>query len=111
MTGGPGSDVLIGGPGHDQFCYNGDDDLDRILDFETGIDKIALSSIQYLHGVVIELVQSEAPVALTADSTFLYNVINGILSYDADGVGAAAAVQISQLNTGLTLAVNDFIFF
>ena len=41
----------------------------------------------------------------------MYNANNGIVSYDDDGTGAGAAVQLVQLNAGLTLQASDFIFF
>jgi Ca2+-binding RTX toxin-like protein len=39
----------------------------------------------------------------------IYNSKTGGLSYDADGNGAAAAVQIAVLGTGLALTNADFI--
>ena len=48
--------------------------------------------------------------AQSADSTFLYDPATGVLRYDPDGNGAAAAVGLAQLNTGLTLSISDFGF-
>jgi hypothetical protein len=56
-------------------------------------------------------VQGVAPVATGTNSTFLYNSNDGILSFDIDGTGAAAAVVLAQLNAGLTLAAGDFVFY
>jgi Ca2+-binding RTX toxin-like protein len=112
LIGGSDADTLLGGNGADQFRYNGGETgLDRILDFESGSDRIALSATTFAHSATLAFAQGGAPVATTANSTFLYDSNTGILSYDADGTGAGAAVQIAQLNAGLTLSVGDFAFF
>jgi Ca2+-binding RTX toxin-like protein len=112
LIGGSGNDQLQGGSGADQFRYNGGESgLDRVLDFVSGSDKIALSGSGFVHTGTIDFVQNGAPAPTSTNSTFLYNVNNGIVSYDADGTGAGAAVQLAQLNAGLTLAAADFIFF
>lgn len=111
LIGRSGADLLQGGAGADQFRYNGGETgLDRVLDFVSGQDKIVLSSTGFVRTATVDFVQSGAPAASSVNSTFLYNVNNGIVSYDADGTGAGAAVQIAQLNAGLTLAGGDFIF-
>jgi serralysin len=112
LIGGSGADILLGGSGADQFRYmGGETGLDRILDFASGSDKIALSATGFVHTATVAFVSTGAPAPTTGNSTFLYNVNNGILSYDADGTGAGAAVQLAQLNAGLTVAAGDFIFF
>jgi Ca2+-binding RTX toxin-like protein len=112
LTSGSGADLLLGGNGADQFRYNSDETgLDRILDFTSGSDKIALSGAGFVHTATADFVSDASPVAVSTNSTFLYNSQNGILSFDADGTGAGAAIQIAQLNAGLTLAASDFIFF
>jgi len=111
LAGFGGADTMLGGDGNDRFYYNGyETGLDRILDFASGADKIVLSSTRFVHTATVDFIQSGAPVATSTNSTFLYNVNNGIVSYDADGTGAGAAVQLAQLNAGLTLAWSDFIF-
>jgi serralysin len=112
LIGGAGADLLIGGNGADQFRYaGGETGYDRIIDFVAGTDKIALSGTGFVHTATIAFVSSGAPVATTANSTFLYDVNTGIVSYDADGNGGGAAVQLAQLNTGLNLTVGDFVFY
>jgi serralysin len=112
LIGRSGADLLQGGAGADQFRFAGDETgLDRILDFTSGADKIALSSTGFVRTATVDFIQSGAPAATSTNSTFLYNVNNGIVSYDADGTGAGAAVQIAQLNAGLTLAATDFLFY
>lgn len=116
LIGKGGSDTLLGGAGADTFRYvgrgpDGENGFDRILDFTSGTDRISLSSATYGQTLTFELVQGGTPIATTANSTFLYNVNTGMLTYDADGVGAGLSVGIAQLNAGLTLTVGDFVFF
>ncbi len=111
LIGGSGADILLGGAEADQFRYNGGETgYDRILDFTVGVDKIALANTGFTHTATIDYIATGAPVATSSNSTFLYDVNSGILSYDADGNGTVAAVQLAQLNTGLTLTVSDFVF-
>jgi Ca2+-binding RTX toxin-like protein len=112
LIGGSGDDLLIGGNGADQFRYSGaETGLDRILDFVSGSDRIALSTAGFAHTATVDFVSSGTPAATTGNSTFLYDVNSGIVSYDADGTGAAAAIQLAQLNAGLSLSAGDFIFY
>jgi Ca2+-binding RTX toxin-like protein len=112
ITGGGGFDILFGGAGADQFRYGaGNNGLDRIYDFTSSMDKVALLGSAFVHSATVAFVSGATPIATGAQSTFLYNINNGILSYDADGSGAGAAVAIAQLNAGLTLSAGDFIFY
>ena len=112
LLGRSGADLLIGGNGADQFRYaGGEGGFDRIIDFVSGSDKIALRDAGFAQTATIAFVAGVAPVATTANSTFLYNSTDGILSFDVDGTGGAAAVILTQLNAGLTLAAGDFIFY
>jgi serralysin len=110
VIGRSGADELQGGAGADQFGYvGGETGLDRILDFQSGVDQIILSSAFYHPTATVAFVNGTS--ATSANSTFLYDSSTGIVSFDADGNGAAAAVQIAQLNTGMILAASDFGFF
>lgn len=107
LEGGNGSDLLIGGNGADQFRYFGvTAGLDRIIDFESGVDKMAFAN--FTPPAMVSFVAGTAPVS--TNFTFLYDPSTGIVSADFDGTGSQAAVQFAQLNTGLTLSVSDFIF-
>ena len=108
LIGGSGADLLIGGNGADTFRYNGGETgYDRIIDFTPGTDRISISTAFALNGTLS--FQANAGIgATTANSTFVYNTTNGIVSYDADGTGNGAAVNLAQLNVGLTLTLADF---
>jgi trimeric autotransporter adhesin len=110
LIGGSGADELHGGAGADQFRYlGGETGLDRILDFQSGADRILLSGAFYSPTGTVAFVNGSS--ATSASSAFLYDAGTGILSFDADGNGAGAAVQIAQLNMGMSLAAGDFGFF
>jgi RTX calcium-binding nonapeptide repeat (4 copies) len=109
LIGGSGADELFGGTGGDKFRYTGTETggIDRIYDFTSGQDRISLSTAFSLNGV-LSFEANAGLGATTANSTFVYNTSNGIVSYDFDGNGAGAAVNLAQLNLGLTLVLADF---
>jgi Ca2+-binding RTX toxin-like protein len=109
LTGGSGSDELIGGNGSDVFRYNGGETgLDRIYDFTSGTDRISISSVGFQLNGTLSFVSNAGIGATSANSTFVYNTSNGIVSYDADGNGTGASVNLAQLNLGLALTLADF---
>jgi Ca2+-binding RTX toxin-like protein len=117
-----GNDVLTGGSGTDKFVFDtkpGIGNVDRITDFDTAHDYIYLdnaifttigsgsfSSPKRLYGTYFE-----SGVGVKADDSndhILYDTGSGALSYDADGNGSLAPVQIAQLSPGLDLSHWDF---
>jgi Ca2+-binding RTX toxin-like protein len=112
LVGDSGNDLLQGGAGADLFRYlGGETGLDRILDFTANVDKLQVSSAYYAPVGTLQFVSGPGAAATSANSTFIYDTNTGIVSFDHDGTGGDAAVQLAQLNTGLTLTVNDFGFF
>lgn len=113
LTGGGSADELLGGAGEDVFRYlGGETGFDRIYDFTSGQDRIALSTLAFTPTPLYALVQGALPVANSTNSTFLYNSANGMLHFDVDGTGPIAPVALAQLNAGLTLGLfSDFTFF
>ena len=51
-----------------------------------------------------------AQVATQAYAQLLFNATTGVLSIDADGTGAGAAVEIGTIGIGATLTAADFLF-
>ncbi len=112
IIGGSGADTLLGGNGTDLFRYEGGETgFDRILDFVSGTDKIALRSAFFTPTGTVDFVSGGSVVATSANSTILYDTNTGIVWYDDDGTGAGAAVAIAQLNPGQTFAAGDFLFY
>jgi Ca2+-binding RTX toxin-like protein len=86
--------------------------LDRITDFEIGIDKIAIDRSYYAAvGPIGTLPNYAFGSAASPDASdrILYNSANGVISYDADGSGPIAALPFAQVTAGLALSASDFL--
>lgn len=114
IAGGPGNDVLTGGAGADTFAFtappNATANVDRLPDFTSGTDKIALSRSAFSAlspGALSAAAFVQAMGAVTSEQHVIYNQATGILSYDADGNGSGAAVALAQLKPGQALTAQD----
>jgi beta-glucanase (GH16 family) len=123
ISGGPGNDFLYGGPGHDtltgnigrdNFVFDNafDGSIDRITDFSVADDTIRIERDVF---VGVPGGRSLAPSAFysgaaahDASDRIIYDSSTGAVSYDSDGNGPAAAVQIAEIATGLNLTARDF---
>jgi uncharacterized delta-60 repeat protein len=117
LAGGLGNDTLIGGSGQDTFAFNstlGAGNIDTITDFNVADDTIRLSKGIFTTLTTPGVLAAEAFKILgnggveDGSDHLLYNTATGSLSYDADGSGAGAAVQIAILGTGLAMTNADF---
>ncbi|MBT9100005.1 hypothetical protein KFZ76_20090 [Methylovulum psychrotolerans] len=117
LAGGLGNDTLTGGAGKDIFAFNstlGINNIDTLTDFNVADDTIRLENGIFTTLTTPGVLAAEAFKILgnggSEDSTdhLLYNTATGALSYDADGSGAAAAVQIAILGKGLAMTNADF---
>ncbi|SDB46048.1 calcium-binding protein [Bauldia litoralis] len=113
ISGGLGRDIMTGGKGADGFYFKEDyalDQTDVIRDFEVGKDIIYLSAAWFPElGATVDSAEfATGSAALLASHRLIYNDQNGILSYDKDGVGGAAAVEIAKIGKGLALSYLDF---
>ncbi|WP_342154924.1 hypothetical protein [Methylorubrum sp. SB2] len=115
LKGGAGADVLIGGAGRDTFVFdvspNGGQ-VDHIKDFNVADDTIALKAALFTGVSAANLKTTFHDVTnakVEADDRLLYNHDTGVLSYDADGSGKAAALQIAVIDTKAVLTVHDFV--
>jgi Ca2+-binding RTX toxin-like protein len=124
LTGGSGNDTLIdgmgsdtvsGGSGMDSFSFSSPTDgIDIITDFSVVDDTIVVSASGFGGGLVAgaaitadQFVLGSA--AVDASDRFIYNSTTGALSFDVDGTGGTAQVQIAFLARGLTLTNNDIL--
>jgi len=118
LNGGGGADFLQGFGGADTFAFTtalGGGNVDTILDFTPGTDKIRLGGG---NGEPFALLASEAlslsalrigAAAADANDYIIYNSATGALFFDADGNGAGAAVQFATLAANLNLTAADFV--
>ncbi|MCX5952632.1 MAG: calcium-binding protein [Cyanobacteria bacterium] len=121
IIGGQGNDTISGGLGTDLFLYyHTTEGTDTITDFTSGSDRLAFRGntsggsnfFNFAPGASLTLgtnfITSGSPG--TTGPTFIF--ISGVLSYDADGSGTGAAVNIANF-TGTSTAVNasDIKFF
>ena len=112
-----GADTLSGSGGADRFVFStalGAGNIDRITDFQAGLDKIFLNDAAFA-GLALGALPAGAFRAslagLAADATdrIIYETDTGRLMFDRDGTGAAGYAQFAQLQPGLSLAFNDFV--
>ena len=109
IIGGLGNDSLTGGAGADSFVFNTAlselTNLDTILDFVSGTDKIqlskgsiftALSAITNGQSINANMwLEAANHAATSANQRIIHDTVTGGLYYDADGSGAGAAVEIA----------------
>jgi Ca2+-binding RTX toxin-like protein len=114
LDGKGGSDALAGLGGADQFLFDtalGAGNVDRLLDFQSATDKIALDDAVFT-GLGLGTLAAGAFVTGAAagdgNDRIIYNSTTGALLFDADGTGGGAAVQFAQLGAGTILVASDF---
>ena len=126
LAGGLGKDVLTGGKGRDLFVFDAKIDrtsktkkqIDKIMDFSVHDDGIQLDNAIFTKlgkkGTASKPAQiskdffKAGTKAADANDYLVYNKKTGALSYDADGSGSKAAIQIATLGKNLKLTEKDF---
>jgi Calx-beta domain/RTX calcium-binding nonapeptide repeat (4 copies) len=114
LNGGLGRDVLIGGLGSDRFVFaSRNQRIDRINDFLPVADTILVSARGFGGGLRrgrLPAVQFRVgAVARDANDRFIYNRATGVLSFDANGIGAGARIPIAVLDAGLAMSAADIL--
>ncbi len=86
---------------------------DTLTDFSVADDTLQLENAVFRKlaspGVLKAANFVKATVAHDLNDYLVYNPATGALSYDADGNGAGAAVQIALLGVNLALTNADFV--
>jgi Ca2+-binding RTX toxin-like protein len=113
LAGGGGADTLAGGTGADVFRYGAAaEGADVITDFVAGQDAIWLSAAGFGGGLVAG---GAVPITFGAAAVgagvpqFLYDAAVGLLAWDADGAGGAAAQALATLTNLPALAAGDIV--
>jgi Ca2+-binding RTX toxin-like protein len=126
ITGNGGSNVIAGKGGHDTLRGNGGADfflfdtppsiaanLDTVADFSAAADTIRLDRSVFAALGLGQLDADafiKAAAAADAEDRIIFNAANGLLSYDRDGTGAAAAVAFARLSGNQSaLSHTDFV--
>ncbi len=120
LFGGLGSDRMAGGAGRDAFVF--DSALNSITNHDTIVDFVAADdTVRLDHRIFTALGQTSGTLAAAtffasatglahdASDRIVYNTSTGILSYDADGIGAGAAVRFAQLTGAPAITNADFL--
>lgn len=108
IAGGTGRDRLTGGAGPDAFIYRtAAEGGDRITDFDgAGGDRLIFTMAGFGGATAI----LSGATTNTAHVGLFFNTATGVLSYDADGSGAAARVTVATLAGVTALAWDDTLF-
>ena len=115
LVGGTGNDILSGGTGKDIFKFDSSltANTDKVTDFVVIDDTIQLENAIFTKlkttGVLNAGNFVNAATAADADDYVIYNPTTGGVTYDADGTGAGAGVQIALLGVNLALTHADFV--
>ncbi|SDK14013.1 Hemolysin-type calcium-binding repeat-containing protein [Methylophilus rhizosphaerae] len=125
LTGGGGADTFVFGKVYEQVVTGSSTTVqtytntafnltgvDTITDFTRGTDKIELHLDQYsqLAGFNASMLRvNSTGTAQDANDYLVYNTTTHTLSYDADGNGSGAAVDIAVLTGVNTVSTSDFI--
>jgi Ca2+-binding RTX toxin-like protein len=105
LIGGLGNDTLNGGKGNDLLVFNSfNQGVDTITDFSVKEDSLVFSAAGFGGNLVAGKVTSQMFILGTAATSsshrFIYNVGNGDLFYDSDGVGGNEQEKIARLGSG-----------
>ncbi|WP_052003345.1 Ig-like domain-containing protein [Microvirga sp. BSC39] len=122
LYGGAGKDVLNGGGGQDVFVFdskpNKKTNLDKVADFSVADDSIWLEN--KIFAKLGKKGSETAPAQLKksffvigdkakdGDDYLIYSKKTGKLSFDVDGSGSKAAVEIATLSKKLAMTHKDF---
>ena len=117
LDGAEGSDTLTGGLGGDGFILSSKVGIDKIIDFESGIDLLLVDAIEFGLFDTESLQGHDGGVASAAEfamvelgeiyqqssnATFIFDKNDGSLSVDLDGSGTLDSTQIAFFDLTLS---------
>ncbi|NKJ43557.1 cadherin domain-containing protein [Novosphingobium sp. SG720] len=118
LVGSAGADTMTGGTGNDRFRFDVMETTarrDTITDFTAGQDSIEIrrsiftAFAGHAAGALTAGELALGPVATTPDQHLIYDQSTGVLSYDADGSGAGAAIELAVLTGHPALVAGDIL--
>jgi Ca2+-binding RTX toxin-like protein len=116
LNGGLGNDIMTGGSGSDSFIFDSQlgptPNIDRIVDFSVGIDKIEIHRDFSFPGLTpgeLDAAQFAVGAATGAGPQIVYNASTGALFYDSNGAGAGGSTQFAVLTGAPVLTNQDFL--
>ena len=115
LEGGRGHDTLTGGSGLDTFVFRNASNRhsDTIVDFQPGVDKIALDHVAFANlgtpGVLADAAYWDGAGAHDRSDRIVYNPETGVITYDPDGRGSGSPVTIATVAVGTDLSHADFL--
>ena len=115
INGGRGNDTLIGLGGRDTFAFSSAlsaDNVDRVADFTSGVDRIGLATDVFAAVTDGGITSAEFVIgtaARDADDRLIYDQATGRLFYDADANGSGETVLFAVLTPGTVLGASDFV--
>ena len=114
LDGGDGNDVLNGGIGADTFVFSsklGPGNIDKITDFEVGIDGIWLSAKVFKHLPLGPLAADyfvRGSKAADKNDHIVYDARKGLLIYDDNGSKKGGEHVFAKLDKDTDLHNSDF---
>jgi Ca2+-binding RTX toxin-like protein len=120
IVGGAGADTITTGTGQDYVYFQGQaEGKDTITDWRaSGFDLLVIDEPSFGGGMTAGLFLSQGAnigrfvngtAATAAFGQFIWNSATSTLSWDADGTGGGAAVQIVTLTGVTNLAASDIL--
>jgi Ca2+-binding RTX toxin-like protein len=123
LSGGDGNDILIGnigrdtlkgGEGKDVFRFDVlQEQRDKIVDFNVAEDTLQFSAAAFNIGLNVDSAITSARLRIgakanTPEQRFVFNPVNGVLSFDRDGSESAfSQINVAILSTNLNLTNED----
>lgn len=116
LLGKAGSDTLEGGAGSDSFCFDTrlGEDVDTVVDFVSGEDRLYLSRRIFGPAHAGALAEEALTIGWEAEGAatrIVFDADTGTLYFDRDGAGGVAAVPFAVLSGVSTMLADDFLLY